>query len=55
MLNPGQSEQVCFTLTPDELATYNAALERVVEPGVFDVMVGASSADIRLRSSFTLK
>lgn len=55
MLNPGQSEQVCFTLTPDELAIYNAALERVVEPGVFDVMVGASSADIRLRSSFTLK
>ena len=33
---------------------YNAALEEVVEPGDFKVMVGASSDDIRLEGMFTL-
>lgn len=53
-LDPGHSETVTFRLTPDELAIYDASLDRIVEPGWFDVMIGASSSDIRLRSSFEI-
>jgi beta-glucosidase len=30
-------------------------MHRVVEPGAFRVMIGASSKDIRLRSEFTAR
>lgn len=53
-LPAGESAEVEFTLTPEQLAVYNPSLARVVEPGTFDVMIGASSADIRLRGSFTV-
>lgn len=53
-LKPGESAEVCFPLSRDELSIYNQALEQVVEPGEFKVMVGSSSADIRLSGSFTL-
>jgi beta-glucosidase len=46
-LAPGQSTRVDFDLGPDELALWNAQMKRVVEPGAFEIMVGASSADIR--------
>jgi beta-glucosidase len=42
-LAPGESKTVAFTITPDKLAFYNLNMERVVEPGWFDVMVGGSS------------
>jgi beta-glucosidase len=42
-LAPGESKTVSFTITPDKLAFYNLEMEREVEPGWFDVMVGASS------------
>lgn len=53
-LRPGESAVVSFPLTADELSIYNSALEFVVEPGEFGVMVGSSSADIRLWNSFTV-
>jgi beta-glucosidase len=55
VLQPGETGTCSFKLTPDDLALYNARLERVVEPGQFRVMVGASSEDIRLRGEFTVK
>jgi beta-glucosidase len=42
-LAPGESKVVTFTLTPDKLSFFNLNMERVVEPGWFDVMVGTSS------------
>jgi beta-glucosidase len=51
-LEPGQTRTVTFTLTPDQLALLDRHLERVVEPGEFRVMIGASSEDIRLSGSF---
>jgi beta-glucosidase len=42
-LAPGESKAVSFTITPDKLAFYNLNMERVVEPGAFDIMVGTSS------------
>lgn len=53
-LSPGESRTTTFNLGAEELSIYNAGLERVIEPGLFKVMIGASSADIRLTEDFTL-
>jgi beta-glucosidase len=45
---------VHFVLCPDDLSLWNRAMQHVVEPGTFTVMVGASSADIRLKGGFTM-
>lgn len=39
-LNPGQTENVSFTLTPHDLSFIGVDLKRIVEPGDFKVMVG---------------
>ena len=46
-LAPGESRTLTFTLTPDALRFYNADMHRVVEPGDFDIMVGANSAEVQ--------
>ncbi len=51
-LKPGETRTVQFALSPDELSFLNARLERVVEPGVFSVMVGSSVDRIRLSGNF---
>lgn len=54
-LKKGESKQVTFRLTFDDLALYDLNLKQVVEPGTFKVMVGAASNDIRLKGSFEIK
>ena len=44
-LKAGESKRITFTLTPEHLRYYNLNMERVVEPGTFEVMVGGSSLD----------
>ncbi len=39
-LNPGQTEDLSFTLTPHDLSFIGVDLKRIVEPGDFKVMVG---------------
>jgi beta-glucosidase len=52
-LEPGESAQVVFDLDEDALAYYDDAQVRwVAEPGVFEVLVGSSAEDIRLRGQF---
>jgi beta-glucosidase len=51
-LDAGEVKTCQFTLGPDALALYNQDLHRVVEPGEFRAMVGASAGDIRLTGSF---
>ena len=46
-LEPGASAVVEFELGPDALSLIDSERRRVVEPGVFDVMVGGSSEDLR--------
>ena len=54
-LAPGKSATVSFKLDKSSLAYYSTQKKNwVAEPGSFDVMVGASSADIRLKGSFEL-
>jgi beta-glucosidase len=54
-LQPGEKATVTLTLTPRDLALYDRQMKRVVEPGEFKVMVGASSSDIRLTGSFFVR
>jgi beta-glucosidase len=49
-LRPGETRTVSFTVEPDRLAFWDEQRKAwVVEPGAFEVMVGSSSADIRLK------
>ena len=43
-----------MTIPAVDLGFYNQVMERVVEPGLFELMVGSSSEDIRLRGSFRI-
>src|SRR5229473_2524754 len=40
LLQPGESRQLSFDLTPDDLSFIGADNKRVVEPGIFDVRIG---------------
>jgi beta-glucosidase len=44
-LKPGEKKTVEFKLTSDMLSIFDLEMHRVVEPGVFDIMVGPSSAE----------
>jgi len=44
-LAPGQSKTVTFKLGFEDLAMYDAAMKRVVEPGSFTVFAGGNSVD----------
>ena len=50
LLNPGESKQVSFDITVDDLKFYNGNLEFVAEPGEFQVFIGGSSADVKAAS-----
>jgi hypothetical protein len=39
----GEKKTVAFSLGPDALSLIDRRMQRVVEPGRFDVMVGTSS------------
>ncbi|MDX1637814.1 MAG: fibronectin type III-like domain-contianing protein [Balneolaceae bacterium] len=52
-LEPGQTNTVTFELGPKHLAYYNIDMEKVVEPGDFNVFVGGSSEDV-LEGRFTI-
>jgi beta-glucosidase len=54
-LNPGESQPVVFTLDQRAFAFYDPLQsDWVVEPGEFEILVGASSADIRLKAILNL-
>jgi beta-glucosidase len=54
-LEPGEAREVRFAITPALLATLDADLAPVVEPGDFRILIGASSQDIRLRGRLTVR
>lgn len=54
-LAPGETKTVTFRLHPIDLSLINSVMQRVVEPGDFSLMIGASSADIRLRGRLTVR
>jgi beta-glucosidase len=54
-LQPGEKKTVRFTLHPGDLALLDKNMNWTVEPGAFEVWIGSSSTDIRLKKSFTIK
>ena len=53
-LAKGETKHVVFTLHASDLSIINAQKQWAVEPGWFNVMVGAASNDIRLRDKFEI-
>ena len=55
-LKPGESRVVTFAVTPSrDLTIYDEARTAyVVDPGRFELQIGASSADVRAKSVFTV-
>ena len=54
-LEPGESKTVEFILDSEAFEFYDMDLHRfTVEPGVFNILLGASSRDIRLTTAVTL-
>jgi beta-glucosidase len=43
----GESKTVTFTLTPETFRMWNIDMQRLVEPGAFEVMVGGNSVDLK--------
>lgn len=53
-LAAGESKTVTFTIDKEKLSFYNQKAEWIAEPGDVDLMIGASSRDIRVKDSFQL-
>ncbi len=53
-LKAKESAVVTFSLAVNQLGFYNTDMKFVVEPGKFEVMVGASSQDIRGKGEFNV-
>jgi beta-glucosidase len=46
-LKPGETRTVRFDLGRDDFQYFGPNLERVVEPGAFEIMVGPNSVDLK--------
>ncbi len=53
-LEPDETKEVRFLITPEMLTLLDKDLNKVVETGVFRIMIGASSKDIRQRAFLTV-
>lgn len=54
-LEAGEKKTVKLKITPEHLALFDRQMNVVVEPGIFNVMLGSSSEDIRVKGSFAVK
>ncbi|HVS62694.1 MAG TPA: glycoside hydrolase family 3 N-terminal domain-containing protein [Thermoanaerobaculia bacterium] len=45
-LSPGERKRVSFSVGPEQLRFYDREMERVVEPGEFELMVGTGSVEL---------
>ena len=55
LLQPGKSQTITFTLTPEDLASFDTnSSSWIAEAGKYMVKIGASSLDIKSSASFSL-
>lgn len=55
MLNPGESKELTFLIGADKLSFYKTGAGWIAEPGVFKLMIGGASDQIKLETEFTLQ
>ena len=55
MLMPGESKKIQFNINKEKLSFFNSNLKWDTEPTDIELMIGSSSEDIRLKTSFELK
>lgn len=53
-LKPGETKTVHFTLHPEDLQILDRNMNWTVETGEFEIRIGASSTDIKLKKDFTI-
>ncbi len=53
-LQPGETKTVHFTLHPSDLMLLDKNMKWTVEPGDFEIKIGASSEDIKLKEVITI-
>jgi beta-glucosidase len=46
---------VSFPLSPWTLAIWNGDMVRVVEPGKYEIQIGTSSVDLRLKGNLEIR
>ncbi|MFO7998250.1 MAG: glycoside hydrolase family 3 C-terminal domain-containing protein, partial [Bacteroidales bacterium] len=54
MLQAGESKELVFTLSSDDLAFYNGDLEFAAEPGDFQLFIGGNSEEVK-QAAFSLR
>lgn len=54
-LNPGESKEVTFKLSPTDLGLWNSSMEYVTEPGEFEIMIGKASDNIQCHKTVTYR
>ncbi len=53
-LKPNETKKVTFTLKPEDLEMLDIDMRWIVEPGMFKIMIGSASDDIRLSGEFEM-
>ncbi len=54
MIKKGETAQATLSIPVSELALYNKNMEKVVEPGAFELQIGRASDDIRIKKIITV-
>lgn len=53
-IKKGESKTITFNLSEDDFSLINARMQKVVEPGKFQIMIGSSSNDIKLNGEIEI-
>ncbi len=53
-LKVGETKTIQFELSPDDLKLYDKNMNWIVEPGAFEIQIGSSSEDIKLKKEFII-
>lgn len=53
-LKKGESKQITFYIKEEDLSFYNYEMKEVVEKGDFEILIGQSFSNIKLKGIFSL-
>ena len=53
-IKKGETKKVYFKISPNDLKLYDQKMNWIVEPGVFEILIGNSSENIKLSKEITI-